>query len=115
MGAKFSIRGGGHLQNPGFCSNEDGVVISLSKFTQLILSEDKRSVDIGVGLKWLEVYKTLEEHDLAVAGGRVPTVGVPGLLLGGGLSFQNSKEGFGCMGVINYEVISYLLSCLSPY
>lgn len=76
----------------------------MSKFTQVVLSKDKKTVEIGMGLTWLDVYKALDEHGLAVTGGRVPSVGVPGLLLGGGLSFQNSKHGLSCMGVVDYEV-----------
>ncbi|GLA55317.1 hypothetical protein AnigIFM63604_001964 [Aspergillus niger] len=102
---KFSIRGGGHLQIPGFTSNQDGVVISLGAFDQVRVAEDKSTAEIGVGLRWLEVYRALEEHGVAVAGGRVPTVGVSGLLLGGGISFQNSQYGVGAMGVCNYEVV----------
>ncbi|PYH88761.1 6-hydroxy-D-nicotine oxidase [Aspergillus ellipticus CBS 707.79] len=97
---RLSVRGGGHLQNPGFNSNHGGVVISMSKFDQVKLSEDKSTADIGLGLRWLDVYKALDLHGLAVAGGRIPTVGVPGLLLGGGISFQNSQYGIGAMGVI---------------
>jgi FAD/FMN-containing dehydrogenase len=103
LGVKFSIRGGGHLQNPGFTSNDGGIAISMSKPTQMTLSEDKKTVD-GLGNRWLDVYKALDPHGFAVTGGRVPSVGVPGLLLGGGLSFQNSKHGFSCMGVVNYDV-----------
>ncbi|GKZ26172.1 hypothetical protein AbraIFM66951_010044 [Aspergillus brasiliensis] len=102
---KFSIRGGGHLQIPGFTSNLDGVVISLGAFDRIQVAEDKSTAEIGVGLRWLEVYRRLEEHGVAVAGGRVPSVGVSGLLLGGGISFQNSQYGVGAMGVCNYEVV----------
>ncbi|KAL4804248.1 hypothetical protein BDV18DRAFT_162011 [Aspergillus unguis] len=105
LGSKFSIRGGGHLQNPGFVSNDGGVVIALSRFTQLVLSDDQKTVDVGLGLRWLDVYRGLDEYGLTVAGGRVPPVGVPGLLLHGGLSFQNSECGLGCMGVVDYEVV----------
>ena len=104
LGATFSIRGGGHLQNPGFTSNDGGVVISLCHLKGITIAGDKKTATIGAGLNWLEVYKELHEHDLTVTGGRVPSVGVPGLLLGGGLSFQNSEHGFSCMGVVNYEV-----------
>lgn len=104
LGCKFSIRGGGHLQNPGFTSNDGGVVISMSKFTQLVVSDDKSTVDVGLGLRWLDVYRGLDPYGITVAGGRVPPVGVPGLLLGGGLSFQNSEYGLGCTNVVEYEV-----------
>lgn len=100
------------MQIPGFTSNQDGVVISLGAFDQVRVAEDKSTAEIGVGLRWLEVYRALEEHGVAVAGGRVPTVGVSGLLLGGGISFQNSQYGVGAMGVCNYEVS--IISSLHP-
>ncbi|KJK68503.1 FAD binding domain protein [Aspergillus parasiticus SU-1] len=71
---KFSIRSGGHLQNPGFTSNHGGVVISLSALKQLELSEDKSTVGLGPGLKWLDVYGGLDAHGVTVTGGRVTTV-----------------------------------------
>ncbi|KAL3443452.1 hypothetical protein BJX65DRAFT_298249 [Aspergillus insuetus] len=105
IGATFSVRGGGRLHNPTFTSNDGGIVIFLSKLTQLELSDDKKTVDIGPGHRWLDVYKGLDAHGLTVAGGRIPHVGVPGLLLGGGLSFQNSEHSLGCMNVVDYEVV----------
>ncbi|KAL3463406.1 hypothetical protein BJX64DRAFT_120493 [Aspergillus heterothallicus] len=102
---KFSVRGGGHLHNPGFNSNSGGVVISLGEFQQVVLSDDKSTADVGLGLRWIDVYEALEPDNVAVAGGRIPTVGVPGLILGGGISFQNSQYGVGAMGVSNYEVV----------
>lgn len=92
------------MQNPGFCSNDGGVVISISKFDQVILSEDRSTCDVGLGLKWIEVYKALDKYELAVTGGRVASVGVPGLLLGGGLSYQHGDYGFCCNTVVDYEV-----------
>lgn len=77
----------------------------MSKFTQLNISKDRSTVDVGLGLRWFDVYKGLDPYGLAVTGGRVPPVGVPGLLLGGGLSFQSSEHGLSCMGVVNYEVL----------
>jgi len=105
LGATFSIRGGGHMQNPGFTSNDGGVVISMCNMKTIALSEDKSTAKIGSGLTWLEVYKELDPHGLTVTGGRIPSVGVPGLLLGGGLSFQNSELGFSCAGVVDYEIV----------
>lgn len=105
LGVKFSVRGGGNLHNPGFSSNDGGAVISLAKFTQVVLSNDHSTCDVGVGLRRLDVYEALDSYGLAVTGGRVPRIGVPGLILGGRLSFQNSEQGLSCMGVVDYEVI----------
>lgn len=76
----------------------------MSKFRQLEITEGKRTVNVGPGLTWNDVYNGLEPEGITVTGGRIPTVGVPGLVLGGGLSFQNSEYGLSCMGVVRYEV-----------
>jgi FAD/FMN-containing dehydrogenase len=100
LGATFSIRGGGHLQDPGFNSNDGGIVISFCKgeFTQLILSGDKKTVNIGVGLRWADVYERLDEHGLSAAGGREPRVGVAGFHI------NVMKLGWFVWGMVDYEV-----------
>jgi FAD/FMN-containing dehydrogenase len=53
--------------------------------TQLSLNTDKTVATVGVGLRWGAVYEFLEGQGLGVVGGRVSTVGVGGLLVGGKL------------------------------
>lgn len=51
------------------------------------------------------VYETLDKlENVAVAGGRAGTVGVAGLILGGGNSFYAAREGLVCDNVVNFEV-----------
>lgn len=38
-------------------------------------------------------------------GGRLSPIGVPGLLLGGGISFYGNARGFACDDIINYEIV----------
>ena len=54
---------------------------------------------------WADVYSYLEPYGLAAAGGRLGPVGVPGLLLAGGINFFGNQVGFGCDTVVNYEVV----------
>ena len=42
---------------------------------------------------------------MIVQGGRLAPIGVPGLLLGGGISFYGNQYGFACDSVINFEVV----------
>lgn len=102
---KFSVRGGGHLHNAGFTSNDGGVVILLSKFKSLTVSEDRSTTEFGPGFIWFEVYSALHQYGVTVPGGRVPPVGVAGLLLGGGISFQSGEYGLSCDSVLEYEVL----------
>ena len=81
----FAIRSGGHSPVPGAASIQRGVVIDLGLFCEVTPSEDRSSVAIGAGAKWMDVSKLLDEKGLAVVGGRNSAVGVGGLSLGGKL------------------------------
>ena len=87
----FAVRAGGHSAVHGAAAVNNGVVIDLSLFREVILSEDGRSVIIGAGAKWGDVSKVLDEKGLAVVGGRNSDVGVGGLTLGG----KRSPKDFG--------------------
>jgi FAD/FMN-containing dehydrogenase len=80
---KFAVKSGGHGMAPGSSNIQDGVLIDLAKLNEITLSEDESFVVIGPGAKWIDVYRKLEERGLLVVGGRVSSVGVGGLILGG--------------------------------
>ncbi|PQE13561.1 FAD binding domain-containing protein [Rutstroemia sp. NJR-2017a BVV2] len=101
----FAVRSGGHSPVPNAASIQGGVLIDLSLFNKVILSEDKSSVTIGAGNRWKDVSAVLDKNDLAVVGGRNSNVGVGGLTLGGGLSFFSPQFGLVCSNVISYEII----------
>ena len=67
--------------------NSTGVLISSTNLKTLKLSEDKETISIGPGPRWGDVYSYLDGTNLTVVGGRYAPVGVPGLLLGGGMSW----------------------------
>ena len=71
--------------NPGF-SSTPGVEISLARFNSLTLITASGTIDFGSGLVWDQVYEALNSSRRNVVGGRIPTVGVSGLTLGGGTS-----------------------------
>lgn len=51
------------------------------------------------------MYELLAKDSLAVAGGRFGTVGVSGLLLGGGFSYFSSEYGWSVSSVVNFQVV----------
>ena len=77
------MKGGGHSTNPGF-SSTPGVEIALSRFNSIKVNAKAGTVEVGPGLTWDQVYKSLGPTGVNVIGGRSPGVGVSGLLLGGG-------------------------------
>lgn len=82
----FAIKSGGHARFAGASNADGGVTIDLVRLNSIKLSADKKSVTIGAGNRWAEVYRSLEAEDLTVIGGRVATVGVGGVILGGEFS-----------------------------
>jgi FAD/FMN-containing dehydrogenase len=103
--SKFSVRAGGHMPVPGAQSVEPGVFISLSNLNQRTLNTKSGTASIGPGQTWIEVYDWLVPHGLAVNGGRYPTVGVGGVLTGGGIGYFASKQGWGCDNVVAFEAV----------
>lgn len=82
-GCHFAVKSGGHARFAGASNADGGVTIDLVRLNEVTLDSDKKSVVIGPGNRWADVYRKLEGDDLTVIGGRVATVGVGGLILGG--------------------------------
>lgn len=51
------------------------------------------------------MYERLAKYERAVAGGREATVGVAGLILGGGNTLFTARYGFACDQVVEFEVV----------
>lgn len=89
---KYAVKSGGHSPNLGFASTDKGVLIAFrpnSKYA--IPSPDGKTIDVGAGCKWEDVYGALQPLGKAVVGGRLGDVGVTGLILGGGLSYLSAQ------------------------
>jgi FAD/FMN-containing dehydrogenase len=82
-GCHFAVKSGGHARDIGFSNADAGVTIDLIRMGSVELSKDKKSVKVGAGARWVDVYLSLEKDNLTAIGGRVADVGVGGLTLGG--------------------------------
>ncbi|KAL4733789.1 hypothetical protein BDV11DRAFT_175363 [Aspergillus similis] len=102
---KFAVRSGGHMTWAGSNNIETGVTIDLSLMNSTIYDEEAKIASILPGSRWEAVYKTLEEYNVVVTGGRTGPVGVGGFLLGGGNSFHAARVGLACDNVVNYEIV----------
>lgn len=102
----FAAKSGGHAAFTGASNSDGGITVSLELLNEVSVSEDKSTVAIGPGNTWSTVYAKLEEEDVLVVGGRVSSVGVGGLLLGGGISFFSNMYGWACDNIIGYELVT---------
>jgi FAD/FMN-containing dehydrogenase len=67
----FAVKGGGHAAFSGASSIDGGITVSMEGFKQIKVSTDKKTVDVGPGNRWVEVYSALEKYGVGVVGGRV--------------------------------------------
>ncbi|KZL85245.1 hypothetical protein CI238_08131 [Colletotrichum incanum] len=102
---RFAIKSGGHGSWPGWSSTDGGVLISMDLIAEVQNVADKGYALVGSGARWVDVYKSLEPHGVTVVGGRFASIGVGGLLVGGGLSYFSGLHGMACDNVLNYEVV----------
>lgn len=72
---------------------------------QTTYDPDNSIASVGPGARWLDVYRTLDEYNVGVLGGRIGTVGVGGLLLGGGCSLYLFRQGFATDNIAAFEVV----------
>ena len=56
----------------------------MTRFNEIVISDDSQTVEIGAGLTWTDVYAYLVPKGFNVVGGRLNGVGVAGFILGGG-------------------------------
>ncbi|KAL6815042.1 hypothetical protein J3E69DRAFT_105725 [Trichoderma sp. SZMC 28015] len=103
-GATFAVKSGGHNSYASGTNAENGITIDLSRLKDITISDDRKSVTVGAGCRFGEIYDKLEAHGLGCVGGRISSVGVSGLTMGGGISFFSSERGLACDNVISYEV-----------
>lgn len=102
---KFATRSGGHSPNPGFAAiGQPGVLIDLQKLKQVTVSADRSTVTLGPGAIWGDVYAQLDPYNIGVIGGRLPSIGVAGLILGGGYFHFSAKYGLAADNVKTFGV-----------
>ncbi|KAL4792633.1 hypothetical protein BDV19DRAFT_400448 [Aspergillus venezuelensis] len=101
----FAIRGGGHNPGKGAASAHGGVTIDLSMLNEMVYNPDSETLDIMAGANWGQVYQYLKPMGVAVTGGRSDTVGVGGLIIGGGMSYFAPRYGLACDNVLRFEIV----------
>ena len=105
-GLELSVRGGGH-SFPGFGTNDDGVVIVLSRLASTeVVDKERHLVRIGGGSTWGQVAIDLAPHGLAISSGDTKSVGVGGLTLTGGIGWKVRKYGLALDSLVAVEVVT---------
>lgn len=93
-GTPVSIRAGGHSY--GGWSRGSGLMLDVSPMESVSVDASGGTARIGAGAKLIDVYAALAAKNVAIAAGSCPTVGLTGLLLGGGVGVLSRAYGLTC-------------------
>lgn len=101
----LSVRGGSHGA-PGFGTNDDGLVIDLSRMKGTRVDPRSRTVRAQGGCAWGDVDHATHAFGLATPGGVDSTTGIAGLTLGGGLGHLTRRCGLSCDNLLSADVVT---------
>lgn len=103
----FTVRGGGHSA-AGYCLNKGGLVIDLTSMTAKRLDVDRQVCWAQTGNRWHDLYIYLQNTNTGFIpiGGGCPTVGIPGFMLGGGLSFVSRSYGLSVDNLVSIDLVT---------
>jgi FAD/FMN-containing dehydrogenase len=100
----FAARSGGHSY-AGYCASR-GLVISVARMNSVRVHAAAQTITLGAGARNRDLYAGLAGTGLAAPSGRCPTVGISGLLLGGGFGFSSRHLGLTCDQLLETEVVT---------
>lgn len=106
----FAIRGGGHSYTG--LSGTAGLLLDMGQLQQIHYADGQ--VRIGAGAKLGDVYATLAAYQQSIPAGSCASVGIAGLMQGGGLGIADRMYGLTCDALLEAEIVTadgQLLRC----
>ena len=101
-GLQVHVQSTGHTDSP----ITSGVLVSTRRLDRLEIDPEVRTATLGSGVRWGPVVAGAAEHGLAPVTGSSPTVGVAGLILGGGIGPLGRSHGFASDYLLGATLVS---------
>lgn len=103
-GDSFTPRSGGH-STAGFSSLDGHAMLDLRKLNAITFAPDKKSVTVGPGTRFDDLYADLACYKLFLPAGICPQVRAGGYMQGGGYGFGSRMKGINCDSLIHATVV----------
>ncbi|KAJ3580121.1 hypothetical protein NPX13_g453 [Xylaria arbuscula] len=104
----LTVKNGGHSYT-GSSTTDTGILLDMAKMNRVELNMENQLMAVQGGALWGNAYKPLINARLngwVVNGGRCPTVGVSGFILGGGIGPFSRSLGMGCDTVTQFTLVT---------
>jgi FAD/FMN-containing dehydrogenase len=103
-GVPLVARSGGHSY-AGY-STTPGLLIDLRMMSRVGFDEQTGIATLGGGARNANFYAAFRDRNVAITHGRCPSVGIAGLVLGGGIGFNMRAHGLTCDHLIATEIVT---------
>lgn len=104
-GLPLSVKGGGHgVAGKAVC--DGGVMIDCAPMQNIQVNPERRTVRAGGGVTWGSFDQATQAQGLATTGGVIPSTGIAGLTLGGGVGFLMRHYGLSCDNLIGAKIVT---------
>ena len=104
-GLLLSVRGGGHnVAGNAVC--DGGLMIDLSPMQSVRVDPQSQTARAEPGVTWAEFDTETQGFGLATTGGIMPTTGIAGLTLGGGLGWLMGKHGLTADNLLSADLVT---------
>jgi FAD/FMN-containing dehydrogenase len=101
----IAVRGGGHnVAGNAVC--DSGLMIDLSPMKGIRIDPVRRTARAEAGCTWRDLDHECQAFGLATTGGVIPTTGIAGLTLGGGIGWLMGKHGLSCDNLLSVDLVT---------
>ena len=104
-GLALAVRSGGH-SGAGYSTVDDGIVLDLRDLNRIDIDVDDRTAWVEAGVTAGEFTVAAAEHGLAVGFGDTGSVGLGGLVTGGGVGYLVRKHGLTVDNLLAADVVT---------
>lgn len=101
---EFRIRSGRHSYE-AYSTVKDGMIIDVSDINKISFNKATRQATVGGGVKVQPLYEALWLHNVTIPGATASTIGVAGLVQGGGFGVTSRKWGTTSDQLVDAEVV----------
>ena len=101
----LAVRSGGHSV-PGLSMVDDGVTVDLSGMKGVVIDPFEKRARVQAGATSGDLAGPANEHGLALTTGDTSSVGMGGLVTGGGIGYMARKYGLTIDHLISAQVVT---------
>src|SRR5688572_28744538 len=100
----LAIRGGGHSLG-GFGTCDGGLVLDMSRLSEVQVDAAAMLAKVGGGCRWHDVDHATHAFGMATPNGLISTTGVGGLTLGGGIGHLSRRFGLTIDNLLSADMV----------